>query len=75
MKDETAYVLLPEGEWILAQDKRSAVLGKRQYTSQSPVGTVRNRCPEQVLKNQQLAIRTESCFFLGVVRESQKIKV
>jgi hypothetical protein len=27
LEDETAYVLLPEGESIIAQDKRSAVLG------------------------------------------------
>ena len=33
---------------IVAQDKRSAVLGKGQYTSRSPVGTVRNRYPEHV---------------------------
>jgi hypothetical protein len=27
-EDETAYAFLPEGVWILAQDKRSAVLGE-----------------------------------------------
>jgi hypothetical protein len=42
MNDETTYVFLPEGVLILAQDKRSAVLGEYQYRPRSPVGTVRN---------------------------------
>jgi hypothetical protein len=33
---------------ILAQDKRSAVLGQRQNTNHSPVGAVRNRYQEHV---------------------------
>jgi hypothetical protein len=45
--DEAAYVLLPEGVLILAQDKRSAVLGEHQNTNRGPVGTVRNRYPER----------------------------
>jgi hypothetical protein len=42
LEDKTAYVFLPEGVLILAQDKRSAVLGNRQNRPHSPVGTVRN---------------------------------
>jgi hypothetical protein len=38
-EDETAGVFLPEGVWILAQDKRSAVLGMHRYRPHSPVGT------------------------------------
>jgi hypothetical protein len=38
-ENEFARVLLPEGVSVLAQDKRSAVLGKHQYRLHSPVGT------------------------------------
>jgi len=54
-EDETTYVLLPEGVLMLAQDQRSAVLGLRQVTNHSPVGTVRNRCLEHV------STQTRSC--------------
>jgi hypothetical protein len=36
---------------ILAQDKRSAVLGERQYSPHSPVGTLRNPYTEHVSRS------------------------
>jgi len=49
---------------MLAQDKRSVVLGERHSTSHSPVGAVRNHHPSTFQHNQQLATHTEKQFLL-----------
>jgi len=47
-KNETACVFLPEGVLTLAQDKRSAILGKHRLWPHSPTGTVQNSYAEHV---------------------------